>query len=244
MEINSFILEEFQELYKLNSEQVNMVVNGFYNFLELHKGNEQYFAMLSDDVDALWHFLLLYYPNYLNIFTKIKVGRVLNHSPNTDSNNDNVEMMVSLTLDKYNQLGLNVPNNALDLRPIDLENSKTDSLVFKEKKKKLDTNSKKQEYVSNQTDLIDDGVDELAVADVVIDSLSQNNSSDSSVVSSSTKSSTTHHSNNHSSSSHLSNCSSSSSHSSSHSNHSSCSSSTSSSSCSSSSCSSSSCSSM
>lgn len=46
MEINSFILEEFQELYKLNSEQVNMVVNGFYNFLELHKGNEQYFAML------------------------------------------------------------------------------------------------------------------------------------------------------------------------------------------------------
>ena len=242
MEIKSFILEEFQELYKLNVNQVNMVVKGFYNFLDLHKGNDQYFAMLSDDVDALWHFLLLYYPNYLNIFTKIKVGRVLNHSPHDDSNEENVNMMVSLTLDKYNQLRLDIPNNALDLRPIDLENSNRDSLVFKEKKKKLDTSSKKQDYVSNQTDLIDDGVDELSVADVVIDSLSQNNSTDSSTVPSSPKSSTPHNINNHSISSHLSSCSSSSSsHSSSHSHHSSCSSG---SSCSSSSCSSSSCGSM
>lgn len=236
MEIKSFILEEFQELYKLNVDQVHMVVKGFYNFLELHKGSDQYFAMLSDDVDALWHFLLLYYPNYLNIFTKIKVGRVLNHSPHDDSNEDNVGMMVSLTLDKYNQLGLDIPNNSLDLRPIDLENSNIDSLVFKEKKKKLDNSSKKQDYVSNQTDLINDGVDELSVADVVIDSLSQNNPTDSfnsSTVHISTKISTTHHSNNHSSSSHLSSCSSSSS---SHSSSCSSGSSSSSSSCSSSSC--------
>lgn len=117
------IKKEYHTFYpNLTNRDVDRIALGFEEFLLLHKGNEEFFEMLSEDVDSLWHFLIVYYPNYLKVYSKILCGRVLGHSPNKVKKGRE-DVNVKKTLDRYAHKGFSKPRDRKVATPLDIENT-------------------------------------------------------------------------------------------------------------------------
>lgn len=115
------IKKEYHNCYpNLTNRGVDLIFFSFEEFILLHNGSDEHFEMLSSDVDSLWHFLIIYYPNYLNVYTKILCGRTLSHKTNLVPKNGN-DKDVKRTVAKYRDLGLSLPRDKGKATPLDID---------------------------------------------------------------------------------------------------------------------------
>ena len=130
---DSEVLQNFNEVYpELSYNQVEDIYFAFLDYLSLHKDNNESFAMMSSGVDAFWHFLILYYPMYLDSLYSICCGRKLTHLSNSESkaSKEEVKKLEDKTISKYNNTNTPYPDNIVDLYTINLLLSTQDNLIF------------------------------------------------------------------------------------------------------------------
>lgn len=80
----SHIVIGFLELYpQLTMDQYINIEKDFFYYMNLHKDNKKSFDMSSEQVDCLWHYLIVkLQPSELERLYKANAGRYLHHVPN------------------------------------------------------------------------------------------------------------------------------------------------------------------